>query len=368
MNYIEQNYSSIPFGSMPPANINPSVPILEYEDENNKLKATASIKDMPTTKITGGGSLFHPIDAPGANRMTVPVPLVSSAPNDDPVSTGVVKTKKKKNTNTNTSGDLVTGEAKPEAASGTVEDMPTSYTYYETTGLLKETLGQIDSLNGELMQEFNAVRANRTMKNKYGILVGLSENVGSLISNKINVIKEINNSISKSNEMDYKKLKDIRAAQSAMNDDKYIADLYKSFISNPNMQPTGVQLSPMDASLYGTGVVRASIDNGGLVGANGPIDASYHNYMANLTPEQNLMRYENNPNVKQCVVFNEATGDKYFQYYDMSTMTPIPNLPTYDATIMEDTFIDKSKMIAKNNNLHQQFDLILVNNGITSQY
>ena len=371
MNYIEQNYQ-VPFGSMPPSAINPSVPILDYEEDGNgRLKPSGNIKDMPTTKITGGGSLFHAIDAPGADRrsMSVPMPLVSTVGNDDPASTGIVKTSSKKKKVT-TSGDLVTGTEpdKPESASGTVEDMPTSYTYYETTGLLKETLGQIDSLNGELMQEFNAVRANRTMKNKYGILVGLSENVGSLISNKINVIKEINNSISKSNEMDYKKLKDIRAAQSAMNDDKYIADLYKSFISNPQMQPTQVQLSPMDTSLYGSGVVRATVDNGGLIGANGPIDASYHNYMANLTPEQNLMRYETNPNVKQCVVFNEATGDKYFQYYDMSTMTPIPNLPTYDSTIMEDTFIDKSKMIAKNNNLHQQFDLILVNNGVTSQY
>lgn len=356
---------------MPTGSINPSVPILDYEDEN-KVKASGNIKDMPTTKITGGGSLFHPIDAPGADsrRMSVPVPLVNTVGNDDPNSTGVVKTQRKKKSPTTTgNNDLVTGdENKPEVTSGTVEDMPTSYTYYETTGLLKETLGQIDSLNGELMQEFNAVRANRTMKNKYGILVGLSENVGSLISNKINVIKEINNSISKSNELDYKKLKDIKAAQATMNDDKYIADLYKAFINNPQMQPTQMQLSPMDASLYGGGVVRATIDNGGLVGADGPVDASYHSYMANLTPEQNLMRYETNPNIKQCVVFNEATGEKYFQYYDVSTMTPIPNLPTYDSSIMEDTFIDKSKMIAKNNNLHQQFDLILVNNGVTSQY
>jgi hypothetical protein len=223
-------------------------------------------------------------------------------------------------------------------------------------------------VNAELVQEFNNGKCSRTMKNKYTVLNSLAENIGAMVSNRISTIKEINNCITKANDMDYKKLKDIRAAQSAMNDDKYIADLYKSFISNPQMQPTQVQLSPMDTSLYGSGVVRATVDNGGLIGANGPIDASYHNYMANLTPEQNLMRYETNPNVKQCVVFNEATGDKYFQYYDMSTMTPIPNLPTYDSTIMEDTFIDKSKMIAKNNNLHQQFDLILVNNGVTSQY
>ena len=34
MNYIEQNYQ-VPFGSMPPSAINPSVPILDYEEDGN---------------------------------------------------------------------------------------------------------------------------------------------------------------------------------------------------------------------------------------------------------------------------------------------------------------------------------------------
>ena len=78
--------------------------------------------------------------------------------------------------------------------------------------MLRETLGQIDSLNAELMDEFTAVRHSRTMKNKYNVLVGISENVGSLLSNKIAAIREINSSISKSNELDYKISKDMKAS------------------------------------------------------------------------------------------------------------------------------------------------------------
>jgi hypothetical protein len=216
------------------------------------------------------------------------------------------------------------------------------------------------------MQEFNAVRANRTMKNKYGILVGLSENVGSLISNKINVIKEINNSISKSNEMDYKKLKDIRAAQSAMNDDKYITDIYQAFIQNKSNLQQHMQLPPMDQStVYGSGIIRADYAPNT---ANGQQDVGYMSYMANLTPEQHAMQYEKNPNVQQVVVFDASTGAKYFQYMDVVTGQAIPNMPVYDQMMMEDTVLDIKNKIAKNNNLHETFPIVVINEGVTAQY
>jgi hypothetical protein len=99
--------------------------------------------------------------------------------------------------------------------------------------MLRETLVQIDALSSELVQEFNSVRASRTMKNKYNALTNISENIGSLLSSKIAAIREINSSISKSNDLDYKKLKDLKAAQGAMDDDKYIAEL-----SNIKMNPS----------------------------------------------------------------------------------------------------------------------------------
>ena len=150
----------------------------------------------------------------------------------------------------------------PEKVTGEVEDTPTAYSYMETTNMLRETLGQIDSLNADLMQEFNNVRHSRTMKNKYNTLVGLSENVGSLINNKISAIREINSAISKANDLDYKKLKDRKAAEAGVDDDKYIADLYKSVMQNPQYNAPAPQLPQVDPSLFGSGVVRADIRSG----------------------------------------------------------------------------------------------------------
>lgn len=247
------------------------------------------------------------------------------------------------------------------------DELPTSYTYMETTGMLRETLGQIDTLNAELMQEFNAVKHNRTMKNKYNVLVGLSENVGSLISNKISAIREINSSISKANEMDFKKDKDRRAATAAMDDDKYIADLYKSFMSNAGNLPAMPQVSPIDSTVFGSGIVRAELKSGDY-NSNGVVDVGYLNYMSNLSPEQNMMRYENNPNVKQVVVFDAATGNKFFQVMDISTGNVIPNVPVYDQMFMEDTTLDLKTKIAKNINLGETFPIIVLNEGVTSEY
>ena len=98
------------------------------------------------------------------------------------------------------------------------------------------------------------------------------------------------------------------------------------------------------------------------------MDSGYLNYLSNMTPEQNLMRYENNPNVKQVVVYDAATGNKFFQMMDTSTGEVIPNVPVYDEMIMEDTVLDIEKGVAKNLNLRETFPIIQINNDITSQY
>ena len=259
--------------------------------------------------------------------------------------------------------------------SGTVEDIPTAYTYSETTGMLRETLGQIDALSSELVQEFNNVRASRTMKNKYGALTNISENIGSLLSSKIAAIREINSAITKSNDLDYKKYKDIKAAQGAMDDDKYIADLYKAFITNPQTQAVNPQMPqvnmpqmPMinESSMMGSSIIRANVDQSGHIMGG---DQAYLNYMSNLSPEQNLMLYEQNPNVKQVVVFDHATGNKFFQMMDMSTGQAIPNLPVYDQEFMADTTLDLNKGIAKNLNLNETFPIVQINqNDVKNEY
>lgn len=354
-------------GYMNPPAMPQQLIVNQPQGQQQKQKIDPRVFDTP--EITMGdsnkrGGLFTVTKDQNANMIVVDTPIPDAE---------VEKKKKggrpKKSESPDSNTKIITSDnSSPEKVNGVVEDMPTAYTYMETTGLLRETLGQIDSLNGELVQEFEAVRQNRTMKNKYNVLVGISENIGSLIGNRIQAIKEINNSITKANDLDYKKLKDVKAAQAVMNDDKYIADVYQALISNQQNLPANYNMPPVDSSLYGSGIVRTNITDSQMVNNGVPMDVGYLNYIANMTPEQTLMMYEGNPNIQQVVVYDAASGAKMFKMMDISTGQVIENVPTYDETIMEDTTLDIKNRIAKNINLNETFKIIVINDDITSQY
>lgn len=261
---------------------------------------------------------------------------------------------------TQSSSGIIRAKEDNKPLSGSVENVPTAYTYMETTNMLHQTLGQIDAVSGELMSEFEMVRSNRAMKNKYGILNGLSENIGALISNKIQAIKEINNSISKSNDLDYKRYKDNKEALN-QNDDKYISDLYTSFLTNQNNQNAIPNLPRMDAGIYGSsGIVRADIGNQQNLG-----NVQYTNYIANISPEERLMLMEGNNNIRQAMVYDPSTGNRAFQFFDFSNPgnpIPQPGLPTYSDILLNEFTIDLANRKAKSTNLKETMDLVIVGN------
>lgn len=242
-------------------------------------------------------------------------------------------------------------------------------TYQETTDMLKGTLTQVDELAAEIKQEFDSVRTNRALKNKHNILIGLSENLSALINTKVNAIRAINDSITKANDLDYKREKDSKATESNVNDDKYIMDLYNAFIQNPAGMNNRNILGPsaIDATLNNTGIIRLP-DNQAIEQQGFNPDTGYLSYITNMTPEQRLMSLEDNPNIKMCVVFDAATGNKVFQMMDMSTGQAVPGLPARDPMFMEDTTIDIKNHIAKNINLGETYPLVIINENVVSEY
>ena len=225
-------------------------------EQQRKIEAVIKANETPNISTESSAFSFKTSDG-DSSTLSVPVEI------------GDVEKERKKSVRVRKESDNSNEIIRAEQTTGVVEEMPTAYSYMESCSMLRQTIGQIDQLNNELMAEFEAVKANRTMKNKYNVLIGLSENVASLISNRISAIKEINSSIKNSNELDYKKLKDIKQAQGAVNDDKYIADLYKSFITNPQAQTQLQQMPVMDTSTFGSaGIIRANVNSSGnMVGA-----------------------------------------------------------------------------------------------------
>lgn len=311
---------------------------------------------QPEVPISGGGFGFTvvPDEEPTDKKMVINSPIA-----DTIVANSTPKRKpraKKEETN------IVKAE-------GTVEDNSALYTYAQTTMMLHETVQQIDMVASELKDELDLVRLSKTYRNKHNTMVGLATSLGKMLETKVSAISQINNSISKANDLDYKREKDRKAAEANSSaDDKYLMDLYNSFIKNPmgNTQQDVLGPNMINASVMGNNIIRADVIDKN--NQNAMQDAGYLNYLSNITPEQNMMFYESNPNVKTVVVYDASNGNKFFQVMDISTNQVIPNVPVMDNRFMEDTYIDLKNRIAKNNNLHESYPVIVINEGVTAEY
>ena len=245
-----------------------------------------------------------------------------------------------------------------------VLDSPTINTYFETATMIKDAMMQIDQVAAEIKTELDNVRQSRTLKSKYNVMTGLAGNISDLLNAKVSAIKELNNCISKSNEMDYRREKDRREAQGeGGSDDKAIMDMYRAIVNAPqfiNNDPTLMNAVPMQQPVSSTGIIRPT-------GENNP-DQGYMNYLANMSPEMTNMLYEQNPDIKECVIFDASTGAKWFQVMNIKTNQPIPGAPTHDQMFMEDTVLDLKNKMAKNSNINETYPLIVINDHVTAEY
>lgn len=324
--------------------------------------STGIVKDEPATDSMSSsyGFTIIPDDA-DKDALVVSVPSM-------PVEHQEQKPRRKRTAKK--SDDII----RPDGGSVTVESQPTIDSYSQTSTMLEEAIREIDVIAVDLKTELDAIKLNRNARNRTVAIGNLGETIGRLLETKISAIREINNSISKSNDMDYKKAKDLRATQAAMdNDDKNIMALYNALIhQNAPAIPSGMTaLPPQVTQLYANPNISMSplvrADNSVDSGIN-LIDQGYANYLANVTPEQNAMFYENDPNVQTVVVFDHANGRKFFQVMNVMTGQPIDNVPVPDARFMDDTYLDLKTMTAKNSNLNITYPIVEINKGITSEY
>ena len=307
---------------------------------------------MQETTVTMGASngnstsIFSYFSSPEANK---PLPKGPELPEDVENSTP----KKKRNSRKKESTAIVKAEG--EVVPTVVE---TISSYNETNNILRETIGEIDVLTLEIKGELDKVRASKTLKSKYNYISQLSGNLGMMLNTKVAAVRELNTSIKNSNELDYKRQKDMNAIND-QNNDLAIQNLYNAFISNPSTQGAGgmnmLGPSTMEMSVAGsTGIVRSNGNS---------LDTAYDNFKSNMSPEVNRMILESNPNIKDVVVYDQATGNKYFDVIDMTTHQSVPNVPVRDAMFLEDCVIDTNNRIARNVNLNEVYPLVILNEG-----
>lgn len=254
-----------------------------------------------------------------------------------------------------------------ETMSGQVVEMddmlttnkPYQTKYNDTTNMLKASIMQLDVVLNETMKDTAMIRSSKTLKRKYDLLTLLNRNITDSISSKISAIKEINNTISKCNDLELRRRKELNLA-SAQDSDKHIMDMYNAFVSMPVGDPGVANMQAITNSLNMGNVVTGTI--------MGNDDAAYEQYVQNMSPAQRLNMYESNPNVQQVVVYNQQNGSRYFEVMDMSTGEVIPGVDKHDAMFLEGVTLDLENKIARNIDLGETYPIVVVGEPVMNMY
>lgn len=238
--------------------------------------------------------------------------------------------------------------------------------YNDTNMMLRGSIAQIDQLSGEIKTDIDAIRISKTLKNKYRYLVDLTNTSGGLIGTKVQAIGKINDVITKAHELDLKRMQQMKISEQDQNDDRRVLDLYNAFINTP----VGSMPGMMPQQAIGPSIQDMTMLNGvpNMIRADIGEDQGYQQYLNNLTPEQNRIRLENNPNIQTVVVFNQDTGQRFFDVIDRSTGQSVPNVARPDPFMLDDITISVNNNTAKNTSLNQVYPLVVTGSGKLNEY
>lgn len=244
----------------------------------------------------------------------------------------------------------VDSEPAPQGPTSVVE-VDYAKSYAETNALIRGAIAQADELNAEIKQDIDSVRSSKTLKNKFTYLTNLTASASSLITTKISAIKELNSTITQAHNLELNRMKALKLDKQNENDDMHIMDMYSSFVNTPVGSYTPAVPSIQDIT------IGVNSQNPGVA----PVEMIASNIGGGsaLTPEQNRMRMESNPNIQVVVKYNQATGQRYFDVIDRSTGASVPNYPRPDAFLLEDTTIDIHTGVARNRNINQVWPLVM---------
>ena len=239
------------------------------------------------------------------------------------------------------------------------ENIPYQVAYNETNQQLDQAIQQLDMLGAEMMGDLQMVRASKTIKNKFGIVNDMTENAVGIINAKIAAIKEKNKTINDVNNLEIRRIKELKIQASEEDDNTRIANLYHAFVNFPAGQGPSVLGPSMSDMMMGgqesIGIPRASIG----------IDDTLA-WQQNLSASQNRMLLEAQGKIETVVVYDESTGNRFYSVVDKATRMPVENVETPDPSSLYDLDINVRGLYAKDSNRNITYPLVVINNGNTS--
>ena len=237
------------------------------------------------------------------------------------------------------------------------ENITYQIAYNETNQQLDESIQQLNMLGAEVMGDLQMIRGSKTLKNKYGFLNDMTGNAVAIINAKIAAIREKNKTINDVNNLEIRRIKELKIQSTEEDDNTHIANLYNAFVNTPiGMGPGILGPSVQDTMLIGGGPDLARAAIGGDQAA----------WEQTLDPAQSRMLLEAKGAIETVVVYDESTGNRWYDVVDKNTRQPVPGVEKPDASYIYELDINVRGGFAKDSNRNVVYPLVVINNGNTS--
>lgn len=232
------------------------------------------------------------------------------------------------------------------------QNIPYATAYTDTNAQLDESIMQLNMLGGELMTELQTVRASKTLRNKYNIVNDMTETATSIINAKISAIKEKNKTINDINHLELSRLKELKSqATSEEDENTRIANMYDAFINTPIGAGPGILGPSMQDMIISN--PQSQMNRIAIGGDQAMWEQS-------LDPAQNRMVLEARGSIETVVMYDDITGNRWFEVVDKNTRQPVPNVEKPDSTYIYDLDINIRGGFAKDSNRNTVYPLIVI--------
>lgn len=276
------------------------------------------------------------------NLASIPVPS-----DDTPTKKTTRRKKKEETTEIATANPIV-----PETSMSYIQqNIPYATAYQDTNKQLDESIMQLNALGGEIVSELQAVRASKTLRNKYNIINDMTMTAASIVNSKISAIKEKNKTINDINHLELTRLKELKTQANAEDDNTRIANMYDAFINTPiGAGPNILGPSVQDMIIAGSApdLTRMAIGNDQAA------------WEQSLDPAQNRMVLEARGSIDTVVMYDEVTGNRWFEVLDRNTHQPVPNVEKPDPSYIYELDLNVRGGFAKDSNRNTTYPLIVV--------
>lgn len=237
--------------------------------------------------------------------------------------------------------------------------------YFDNAKMLYGAIAQTEQVYQDINEELIKFRTNKAYggRSRIDAMSNYMNTQVSLINTKITAVRELNNIRSKINDLVMKKEQQLKDTGDD-NSDKAIMDAYYALVNAQRYGLPPIQ-RPLDNTSINTGInLRGNpIQSTGIITAGtnqDSTDNSFQEYQNNLDPTKKRMIADKDPNIKTVVVYDQNSGNKYFDVINVSTGTTVPGVERPGEFLLDNMRVDINNGIAVNSNANMTFPLVII--------